>query len=121
MTTQFTKILLATFCLFGMNWCLGNFAATCTNIHLQNNILWASCRKINGATNHSGIDLVPIISNQNGWFSWTPSNYQLSCYTITLNGTTLSASCKKINQVLNNTTINLNDRIANIDGVLQLQ
>ena len=60
MTTQFTKILLATFCLFGMNWCLGNFAATCTNIHLQNNILWRAAAKLTALSITAASILFPL-------------------------------------------------------------
>jgi len=98
----------------------GDFSKSCENSIISDSTLTSSCRKVDGTSVDTTINLNNHIGNTDGVLSWIENgNFTLSCKSISLNnGNTLGSSCRKVDQSSNDTSINLDEHIANIDGVL---
>ena len=94
---------------------------SCQNIQVSETTLSARCRRINGGSNTTSIQIRGI-ENQNGNLTYLSdasdaSNYQNSCRNIQVSRTFLSARCRQINGGSNTTSIRIRG-IENQNGTL---
>ena len=100
----------------------GDFSGSCTNATVSGSTLSATCKKMDGSSSDTQINLNDHIVNTDGALDWAENGkFMGSCSNTNLDGSTLKASCKKMDQSTNNTSINLDAHIANMDGVLTFQ
>lgn len=101
-----------------MNMPLSNFTATCTGISITGSgIMTASCRKANGQSNTTALDLNTHVGNNNGTLVAGDSNFKASCRNI--GGTSiLRASCRRGDGTYNSTALDMNPYINNSNGSL---
>ncbi|KAB5589445.1 hypothetical protein CTheo_7113 [Ceratobasidium theobromae] len=97
-----------------------NFGTTCNSITMtSNNVLRASCRKVNGSYSTSTLDLNRCVVNNSGNLGCQSNgNYAYSCNYCGLVGsgsTTMSCQCSPGGHY---TTLNLNNCVGNNDGSL---
>ncbi|MEG4034163.1 CVNH domain-containing protein [Microcoleus sp. S36b_A4] len=97
------------------------YPKTCENISINEDVLSAQCRKIDGSLNSTSIKLEGI-ENINGILEFhglgKASTYQNTCNNISINRDVLSAQCRKRDGSLNSTSIKL-EGIENTSGSLQ--
>jgi hypothetical protein len=111
----------------------GSYSESCTNIFINNGVLSASCKTINGGIVNAQLGNLPAclgdIANINGNLtcptgtSPPPSgSYESTCETIVVSGASLKATCLTKNQGLRTTTVpNFKTciwGISNVDGYL---
>lgn len=98
-----------------------SFQETCSNISINGDTLQATCKRIDGSSQHTSIQLNGI-ANIDGKLQFVgsnkPSSFQNSCRDISINGNVLTATCqKKDGGAWVQTQITL-DEITNVDGHL---
>lgn len=118
-------VLLTTFFLKPDVALAGGFDKTCSNIRVDKTEtelnLIATCKKRNGKTADSRLDISKYIANRNGELSWLPGEggFLKTCESITFFGDYLhlNAYCKSVPRPLIS-KLYLPDYISNLDGVL---
>jgi CVNH domain len=98
-----------------------NYQNSCQNIRVYETTLSARCRRVNGGSNRTSIEIRGI-RNRNGILTYLSnatdsSSYQNSCRNVRVYGTTLSARCRRANGGSNTTSIRIRG-IENRDGTL---
>ncbi len=98
-----------------------NYQNSCRNIRVNQTTLSARCRRVNGGSSTTSIQIRGI-ENRDGNLSYLSgasdsSNYQNSCRNIRVYETTLSARCRRVNGDYNTTSIRIRG-IENRDGNL---
>jgi hypothetical protein len=97
----------------------GNFAASCSGIALQGNVLSASCYDIAGQSAATTLDLDTCITNDNGALAWQANGgYAGSCSGCGLGGTIMTCNCGEFTGDVGSTSIDINDHVSNCNGVL---
>jgi hypothetical protein len=119
-----TGATIATFLQSNIVLAAGYFTKSCSNITLnQGRILEADCKRRNGSTARTGINLNNYITNINGTLVWTGrGNYiatSRNCHVVYKpNDSFLKCDVHKGNGIWISSTLNLDRHIANLNGNL---
>ena len=96
------------------------FSKTSQNIRLQgNSILVADCKKQDGSSKSSSLDLDTLLGNVDGKFTRGQQTFSKTARNIALKGLILSAELKNSSEVWVPATVDLDALIANNDGLLE--
>jgi tetratricopeptide (TPR) repeat protein len=97
------------------------YQLSCSNTVAAGATLYADCRRIDGSTLHTQIE-IPGVENIDGMLRFNgmgyASTFQNSCARIAVTGNLLSASCRRINGDYADTSIPILG-VENIDGTLR--
>jgi len=97
-----------------------NFANSCENVRLIAGVLKARCRKKDGSSTKSAIDLRKLLGNTDGQFKWGEKNWLVtSRFAIVDRHGKLIAELKDKRGKWKKATFDLNTKIGNNDGVLE--
>jgi hypothetical protein len=126
MYTYPKTIALAAFAFIWANsaFAAGNFTKTCSDIRIDNGVLMADCRAVNGEIAEVSYNLNSRVSNEDGTLRWEGGRFsetsqcKLDHYPDT---TILQCDTRKRDGSWTSDYLNLDERIANINGSLRYQ
>ena len=107
----------------GQAWASGDFSKNCSNSQMESSFLLSSCKRDNGDTNKTWIDLNEYISNDDGSLKWNkPGEFIKNCEDIRLSSSLatrhieMNANCEDNEATV---WIDLDEHITSTDGQLE--